>query len=70
MEIVLNKQTKRKTPFALSMKGNEREFGDPAFNVAIKQPNKAYVYLTHLLGKKYNSEAVKDYKRKFPHYTL
>lgn len=70
MEIALNKQSKRKTPFALSMKGNEREFGDPAYGVAIKQPNKAYLYLNHLLGKKFNSEAVKVYQKRFPHYEL
>ena len=52
------------------MKGNEREFGDPAMTVAVKQPAKSYIYLMNLLGKKFDSPAVETYKKRFPHYTL
>lgn len=52
------------------MKGVEREFGDPAMSVAVKQPVKAYVYLMNLIGKKFESPAVETYKKRFPYYTL
>jgi len=70
MEIALNKESRRKTPFVVSINGNERLFSDPANVVAVKQPAKAYLYLTHLLGKKYDSPAVELYKKRFPHYKL
>jgi len=70
MEIALNMESKRKTPFVVSMNGDERLFGDPAMNVAIKKPSKAYIYLTHIIGKKYDSAAVEQYKKRFPFYTL
>jgi len=70
MEIALNIESKRKTPFVVSMNGDERLFGDPAMNVAIKKPSKAYIYLTHIIGKKYDSSAVEQYKKRFPFYTL
>lgn len=70
MEIALNKESRRKTPFAISMKGNEREFGDPAMSVAVKQPQKSFIYLMHLIGKKFDSPAVQTFKKRFPFYTL
>lgn len=70
MEIALNKESRRKTPFVISMKGNEREFGDPALSVSVKQPAKAYIYLMNLIGKKYDSQAVETFKKRFPFYTL
>lgn len=70
MEIALNKESRRKTPLVLSMKEKERNFGDPALGIAIKHPKNAYIYLTHILGKKYDSEAVQLYKKRFPFYNL
>merc|ERR1712168_884769 len=70
MEIALNKESRRKTPLVVSINGNERLFSDPASTVAIKQPKKAFRYLTHLLGKKFDSAAVKRYQERFPHYKL
>jgi len=70
MEIALNKESRRKTPFVVSINGNERLFSDPANVVAVKQPAKAYLYLTHLLGKKFDSPAVELYRKRFPHYKL
>jgi len=70
MEIALNTESKRKTPFVVSMKGDERLFGDPAMMVAVKQPPKAFIYLSHLIGKKFESPAVEVYKKRFPYYKL
>ena len=70
MEIALNIESKRKTPFVVSMKGDERLFGDPAMHVAVKQPPKAFIYLSHLIGKKFESPAVELYKKRFPYYKL
>ena len=46
------------------MKGIEREFGDPAMNVAVKQPAKSFIYLMNLIGKKFDSPAVETYKKR------
>jgi len=70
MEIALNVESKRKTPFAVSMKGDERLFGASAMVTAVKQPAKAFIYLSHLLGKKFESPVVELYKKRFPFYNL
>jgi len=70
MEIALNVESKRKTPLVVSMKGEDRLFGDPAMIVAVKQPAKAFIYLSHLIGKKFESPAVELYKKRFPFYKL
>jgi len=70
MEIALNVESKRKTPLVVSMNGDERLFSDPALGVAVKKPAKAYIYLSHILGKNYDSPAVQLYKKRFPFYNL
>lgn len=70
MEIALNKESRRKTPNAVAFKDNERHFSDPALNVAVKKPHLSYLYLNHLLGKKFESPYVELYKSRFPHYNL
>lgn len=70
MEIALNVESKRKTPFAVSMKGDERLFGASAMVTSIKQPAKAFIYLSHLIGKKFESPMVQLYKKRFPFYNL
>ena len=63
--IFLNRESRRKTPFAVSMKGTERDFGDPAMTVAVKQPAKSFIYLMNLIGKKFDSPAVETFKKRF-----
>jgi len=70
MEIALNVESKRKTPLVVSMKGDERLFSAPALATSVKQPAKAFIYLTHLLGKKFESGAVELFKKRFPFYNL
>lgn len=70
MEIALNKESRRKTPNAVAFKDNERHFSDPAMNVAVKKPHQCYLYLNHLLGKKFESPYVNLYQSRFPHANL
>ncbi|XP_065055878.1 hypoxia up-regulated protein 1-like [Rhopilema esculentum] len=70
MEIALNKESRRKTPNAVAFKDDERHFSDPALGVAVKKPENSYLYLTHLLGKKYENANVELYRSRFPHYNL
>ncbi|XP_002162294.2 hypoxia up-regulated protein 1 isoform X1 [Hydra vulgaris] len=70
MEIALNKESRRKTPFVVSIKNDERLFSDPAMAVSVKHPENAYLYLMHILGKKYDSLAVQTYMKRFPYYKL
>ncbi|XP_064650576.1 hypoxia up-regulated protein 1-like isoform X10 [Lineus longissimus] len=70
MEIVLNRESQRKTAAVVSMRDGERSFGDAALNTAVKFPAKAYIYLLSVLGKKMNHPTVKRYQQLFPFYTL
>eukprot|EP00112_Aurelia_sp_Birch-Aquarium-sp1_P011540 Seg2425.2 transcript_id=Seg2425.2/GoldUCD/mRNA.D3Y31 product="Hypoxia up-regulated protein 1" protein_id=Seg2425.2/GoldUCD/D3Y31 len=70
MEIALNKESRRKTPNVVAFKDNERHFSDPALSVSVKSPEKSYLYLNHLLGKKFESPYVELYKSRFPHYNV
>jgi len=70
MEIALNVESKRKTPFVVSMKGDERLFAAPAMAASVKHPANAFIYLSHLLGKKFESPAVELYRKRFPFYNL
>jgi len=70
MEIVLNKESRRKTPVAISLKSVEREFGDPALTQAIKHPKTAYFQLRDLLGKSLDNPLVKSFQQKYPFYDI
>ncbi|KAI2563166.1 hypoxia up-regulated 1, partial [Homo sapiens] len=48
MEIVLNKESRRKTPVIVTLKENERFFGDSAASMAIKNPKATLRYFQHL----------------------
>ncbi|XP_033106267.1 hypoxia up-regulated protein 1-like [Anneissia japonica] len=70
MDIVLNKESRRKTPVVVSMKDDERLFGDAALGVSVRYPKHAYFYLQDLLGKSFNNSIVKQYKQRFPFYNI
>jgi hypoxia up-regulated 1 len=70
MEIVLNKESRRKTILAVSVKSNEREFGEMALSRGIKSPKSAYLYLTQILAKSLDSPAVKSYRERYPYYDI
>ncbi|KAM9384048.1 hypoxia up-regulated protein 1 [Pholidichthys leucotaenia] len=70
MEIVLNKESRRKTPTVVCLKENERLFGDNALAVSVKNPKTVYRRLQSLLGKKYNNLWVALNQRHFPEHQL
>lgn len=70
MEIVLNKESKRKTPAIVSYRDDVRTFGEDAQTIAIRFPKNSYAYLLDLLGKDIHSPIVKLYQKRFPHYDI
>jgi len=51
MEIALNRESKRKTASAVSLRGDERTFGSDALSNGVRFPKTCYWYLLDLLGK-------------------
>ncbi|XP_061596223.1 hypoxia up-regulated protein 1 isoform X2 [Cololabis saira] len=70
MEIVLNKESRRKTPTAVCLKETERHFGDNALAVSVKSPKTVYRHLQSLMGKKHDNLHVKLYQKRFPEHQL
>uniref|UniRef100_A0AAQ5X674 Hypoxia up-regulated protein 1 n=1 Tax=Amphiprion ocellaris TaxID=80972 RepID=A0AAQ5X674_AMPOC len=70
MEIVLNKESRRKTPTVVCLKENERLFGDSALGVSVKNPKTVYRHLQSLLGKKHDNLQVELYQKRFPEHHL
>ncbi|XP_051494331.1 hypoxia up-regulated protein 1 [Apus apus] len=70
MEIVLNKESRRKTPVAVSLKENERLFGDSALGMSIRTPKVAFRYFQDLLGKRIDNPHVVLYQSRFPEHEL
>ncbi|XP_044312227.1 hypoxia up-regulated protein 1 isoform X2 [Varanus komodoensis] len=70
MEIVLNRESRRKTPVAVVLKENERLFGDSALGMAIKNPKVAFRYFQDLLGKRIDNPQVALYQSRFPEHEL
>lgn len=70
IDIVLNTETKRKTPMTVYIKGDERLFGDSAVSRGEKSPKNAYSNLLDLLGKTIDNPVVKEYKERFPYHTI
>ncbi|XP_030601791.1 hypoxia up-regulated protein 1 [Archocentrus centrarchus] len=70
MEIVLNKESRRKTPTVVCLKEGERLFGDSAMGVSVKNPKSVYRHLQSLLGKKYNNHQVDLYQKNFPEHQI
>lgn len=70
MEIVLNKESRRKTPMAVCLKENERLLGDSALGMSVKNPKTVYRHLQSLLGKKHDNPQVVLYQKRFPEHQL
>ncbi|XP_059483412.1 hypoxia up-regulated protein 1 isoform X2 [Neocloeon triangulifer] len=70
MEIVLNKESKRKTPAAIAFRNGERLFGEDALNLGVRFPQNTYSYILPLLGQKVNSSVVQRFKTQFPYYKI
>lgn len=70
MEIVLNKESKRKTPVAIAFRNDERTVGEDAYNIGVKFPSNMYFYLLELLGKTVDNPIVQLYQKRFPYYKI
>ncbi|CAN2387882.1 regulation of endoplasmic reticulum stress-induced neuron intrinsic apoptotic signaling pathway [Pristimantis euphronides] len=70
MEIVLNKESRRKTPCAVTLKDNERLFGDSAAGMAAKNPKVTFRYFQDLLGKRAENPQVEAFINRCPEYNV
>ncbi|KOB74856.1 Hypoxia up-regulated protein 1 [Operophtera brumata] len=70
MEIVLNKESQRKTPAVVAFRDGVRTFGEDAVSVGVRFPKNAYKYLLDLLGKPFNHPMVQAYRERFPYYEI
>ncbi|XP_050433030.1 hypoxia up-regulated protein 1 [Adelges cooleyi] len=70
MEIALNKESKRKTPTAVSFRNGERTFGEDALTISVRFPANCYIYFLDLLGKQIDNPTVVLFKKRFPYYNL
>ncbi|XP_055958763.1 hypoxia up-regulated protein 1 isoform X2 [Patella vulgata] len=70
MEIVLNKESSRKTRTIVAFRDGERHFSNMAHTTGIKFPQKAYWYLLNLVGKRFDDPHVELYRQRFPYYNI
>ncbi|CAH0625628.1 unnamed protein product [Chrysodeixis includens] len=70
MEIVLNKESKRKTPAVVAFRDDVRTFGEDAVNVGVRFPKNSYKYLLDLLGKPYDHPMVQAYRARYPYFEI
>lgn len=70
MEIALNKESSRKTPVIVAIKGQDREFGEAALSRSNKIPSQSYMYLRELVGKSLDNSVIQQYIKRFPYYKL
>lgn len=62
MEIVLNKESKRKTPAVVAFRDGVRTFGEDAVTVGVRFPKNSYKFLLDLLGKQFDHPMVQAYR--------
>lgn len=65
MEIVLNKESKRKTPAVVAFRDGIRSFGEDAQTIGVRFPAQSYAYLLDLLGKSIDHPVVKLYQKRY-----
>jgi len=59
-EIVLDKHTKRKSPNMVAFDLDERQFGNGATTLSVRQPTRTFGFATRLLGKSADSASVQS----------
>nr|CDJ82716.1 Heat shock protein 70 domain containing protein [Haemonchus contortus] len=70
MEIVLNKESHRKTPNVVSIRQNERLFGDAASAMSVRYPSSVYGHLLDLVAKHIDHPSVLLFRQRFPHLAI
>uniref|UniRef100_A0A8C6YTV6 Hypoxia up-regulated protein 1 n=1 Tax=Nothoprocta perdicaria TaxID=30464 RepID=A0A8C6YTV6_NOTPE len=68
--LFLHRESRRKTPVAVSLKEDERLFGDSALGMSIRTPKVAFRYFQDLLGKHMDNPQVALYQSRFPEHEL
>ena len=70
MEIVLNKETRRKTPMIVYTSLKERLLGEESVSAGIKRPSATHKYFTRTVGALPRSPLVSDFQTDFPELEL
>ncbi|KAE9549299.1 hypothetical protein FO519_007501, partial [Halicephalobus sp. NKZ332] len=70
LEIVLNKESQRKTANLVAFHNGERLFGETALQMSYKNPERVFPYVTDLLGKQFENPVVEDYIKQYPYLNL
>uniref|UniRef100_A0A1I7XTM9 DUF727 domain-containing protein n=1 Tax=Heterorhabditis bacteriophora TaxID=37862 RepID=A0A1I7XTM9_HETBA len=70
MEIVLNKESRRKTPNLLSIRNGERLFGDAALATSVRYPSSVFGSLVDLVAKHIDHPSVILFQKRFAHLKI
>ena len=70
MEIVLNEESKRKTPVAIAFHKNQRFLGNDAMKIGLRHPEDQYQFFLDLLGKPFQDQSVKLFQQRFPYHNI
>lgn len=66
MDIVLNKESRRKTPNVISFKNDERFFAEAAAAMSSSHPQSSYNFLLSLIARKEGDDAFTTFQKTFP----
>uniref|UniRef100_A0A7E4V2S0 Hypoxia up-regulated protein 1 n=1 Tax=Panagrellus redivivus TaxID=6233 RepID=A0A7E4V2S0_PANRE len=70
MEIVLNKESQRKTATLIAFHNGERLFGELALQMSYKFPDRVFPYITDLVGKQFENPVVQNYIQRYPYLNV
>ncbi|TPX35714.1 hypothetical protein SmJEL517_g01888 [Synchytrium microbalum] len=70
LEIVLNKESKRKTQSIVTLRNHVRSFSTDAVNAGTRYPQDTYLSLKNLLGRKYHDKQATEYRDSYPNRLL
>ncbi|KAI9098217.1 Hsp70 protein-domain-containing protein [Phlyctochytrium arcticum] len=65
LDIVLNAESKRKTPAIVLVRDNDRRYGSDAVSLSTRFPQDSYASLKNLLGKLYDDPIAANYRKTF-----
>ncbi|KAF9930977.1 hypothetical protein BGZ75_003420 [Mortierella antarctica] len=65
LDIVLNTESKRKTPSAITIRGDERTFGSDSLTLATRFPQDSFIGLKRILGRDYDDDHCVEYRNTF-----
>ena len=70
MEIVLNEESKRKTPVAIAFHKNQLFLGNDAMKIGLRYPEDQYQFFIDLIGKPFHDQSVKLFQQRFPYHRI